>query len=491
VTVYGDLTRTLPTRERFARLRTLTDRHALLLEAGELAQALIDREFHERGCDALTPLHRDALALVRAAAEAFCTAGTAMGGTDTPVGRTLDALERHELPEVTVSKVPEGFAFYAVYPELYAMAARAIEGDAQVVGIRTIGVTLGAVVAAATRASSFVSVRPTGHPFHRELAVDEPLPRAPQRLVVDEGPGLSGSSFAAAASHFEDAPLVFFPSHGNGPGSQADPRWREAFSRARIAYTPFDDFLPELLWRFERHLGRFQAPPRDLSAGAWRDVIGAHDVPVDMTRERRKYLVRADGKEWLLKFAGIAHHGSEKLPKAQRLAERGLTPPVRGFVNGFLIYEWLPGTIATDREAILDTLARHLIALAEETAPSWRSGDAPVQLLERAAAIDPEVRRFAEVARRFTPQSIDGDGRMQPWEWIATERGVLKCDAVDHAYAHDGVGVQDLAWDVAGAAVELALTDDELETLRSRLPRSWPDEVLEFYRACYTKLMRS
>src|SRR5947209_4153266 len=90
-----------------------------------IAQGLIDEESHARGYDALTPLHRASLA--------FCRGGAA---PQTPI------------EHVTI-KEPEGYAFYAVYPEMYAMAARALPPSPNrlVIGIRTIGTSLGAAVA--------------------------------------------------------------------------------------------------------------------------------------------------------------------------------------------------------------------------------------------------------------------------------------------------------------------------------------------------------
>ena len=54
-------------------------------------------------------------------------------------------------PEIEIS-VPEGFAYYALDPELYRIAARRFRDEARpervaVIGIRSIGTTLGAIVA--------------------------------------------------------------------------------------------------------------------------------------------------------------------------------------------------------------------------------------------------------------------------------------------------------------------------------------------------------
>ena len=106
-------------------------------------------------------------------------------------------------------KEPEGYAFYAVYPEMYAMAARALPPSAKrlVIGIRSIGTSLGAAVARACGAA-LITVRPIGHPFARRLALDDALRdhilSFHDLAIVDEGPGLSGSSFGCVADFLED-----------------------------------------------------------------------------------------------------------------------------------------------------------------------------------------------------------------------------------------------------------------------------------------------
>ena len=68
---------------------------------------------------------------------------------------------------------------------------------------------------------------------------------------------------------------------------------------------------------------------------------------------------------------------------------------------------------------------------------------------------------------------------MLPQEWLQTGSGYVKTDAVDHHDDHFFPGCQDIAWDIAGAAVEWgfpveALADRYLRlqadpSLRSRL----------------------
>src|SRR5689334_11232368 len=86
-------------------------------------------------------------------------------------------------PEIEIS-VPEGFAYYALDPELYRMAARRFVEDVHpqsvaVIGIRSIGATLGAIVEAELRklglSTRFATVRPRGHPFQRRVCADYDL----------------------------------------------------------------------------------------------------------------------------------------------------------------------------------------------------------------------------------------------------------------------------------------------------------------------------
>ena len=95
---------------------------------------------------------------------------------------------------------------------------------------------------------------------------------------------------------------------------------------------------------------------------------------------------------------------------------------------------------------------------------------------------------------RFRPlligaPAVSVDGRMMPHEWLATPRGLLKADATDHGDDHFLPGPQDIAWDVAGFAMEFGLaagrTRDFAEYVAilsgdRRLP-----ERLPFHRVAY------
>ena len=118
----------------------------------------------------------------------------------------LDACKAIPLPAEISSKRAEGFALYSLYPESYLEAVRAAAfdpvGPTRVIGIRSVGAPLAAVVVAGLEATSPpLTVRPVGEVPDRKLALAEDLAaelltdaNSVRFAVVDEGPGLSGSS---------------------------------------------------------------------------------------------------------------------------------------------------------------------------------------------------------------------------------------------------------------------------------------------------------
>lgn len=217
--VYRDAGR--PT-DSTAELRRL---QRLCAEDGDVERLLIEwTEFESAMVDALAPdedTWNEALDRLRAVS---CEAGRvwlAVNERDVVDRRDLSALmggvDRLSLPRTITVKVSEGFAFYALFPDTYASSARHFVDELRpshvcLLGIRGIGCSLSAVAAAAVEGrgctAATLTVRPRGHPFARELRLDGRLVEALQEearagasfAIVDEGPGLSGSSFACVAA---------------------------------------------------------------------------------------------------------------------------------------------------------------------------------------------------------------------------------------------------------------------------------------------------
>ena len=177
-------------------------------------------------------------------------------------------------PQARVSaRVAEGFAFYALFPENCLQANVEDAGERIVIGVRSIGMALAPLLAEALDAHLCLTLRPAGHPFARVCRLSPRLRdllrahRDARFCVVDEGPGLSGSSFGSVADALEDigvarASIDFFPSHPGEPGAAASPAHRERWSAARKHVL---DSTPAIT----HALGAYSVL-RDMSGGLWR-----------------------------------------------------------------------------------------------------------------------------------------------------------------------------------------------------------------------------
>lgn len=528
--VFGDGTRTEDAREKMAgisrALRELAEmpagivRHAALVaafvEAGELAQGLADAAFVARGrCDGRSLAGDAAVALLSRIAVAVRSSWDS-GFTDlgaVPQAAAFRALGAAPLPEELRTKRAEGFAFYALYPEAFLAAAREARlppaPQVRVIGIRSIGAALGALVAAEAGASPTVTLRPVGHPFRRELSITAELeaelladPTA-HFAVADEGPGLSGSSFGAVADFLEDrgvAPgrIRFFPGHGGEPGPQASPRHRARWARAPRHVVAFDALTmraPALAaHRLASWVADLTGAPdgrlEDISGGGWRPHRYAREAdwpPVNPQAERRKFLLPAGGRTWLLKFAGLGREAKRKVERARVLHTAGLVPHVAGHRHGFLVEEWVGRARPLDHagagHADLAVQVGRYLGFRARRFPAGPEQGASLAELRRMACHNTEralgdawgrrVERRTAGLERFEPRlrRIETDNRLHAWEWLALPDGrLVKADALDHHAAHDLVGCQDVAWDVAGAIAELAL-HTEAEALRAAVER--------------------
>jgi hypothetical protein len=511
--VYGDAIRRETVESKLANVRRYVTsaeagepwivRHgflvAALIEAGELTQGVADNAFEARGRkDSPVPEAAAAMELTLTLARLV---GRSWQGENGDASAAIRSLSEFPTPardrELTI-KIPEGFAFYALYPETYFEAALPLAGrKLQVIGIRSIGTTLGAMVAAGAGAPCPMTVRPVGHPFARELALadGETLGLAPdgELAIVDEGPGLSGSSVVAVADAASregigQDRIHVFPSHLNGPGPQTSEEAQRFWREAQTRFVAFDELA--LLSDGPGHrleswisdlVGNPIAPIREISGGGWRALRFSDQgqwPPAHQWQERRKFLVETGSGKWILKFAGLGRIGLEKLARAQALAEAGFAPRPLGFRHGFLIERWhedaqLVDPLGPDRPRLLATLGAYLGFRARQFPASDDRGASTEQLFEmlRVNAEEELGLELAASLESWRPllgelegssRRVETDSRLHAWEWLVLPDGsVLKADAVDHYAGHDLVGCQDIAWDVAGATIEFTLSPGE------------------------------
>jgi hypothetical protein len=447
--VFGDQNERVSVGEMLARIGSAQGHTARLALAGQLEQGIAD----SGSTDLLA-----AMALTESIAE----------------GNSVESpnLKRDQIIEI---KNPEGFAFYGLYPQQYAAAAKRFRCEIPtsqtilIVGIRSIGTTLSAVVRSEFLKSHSlverITVRPEGHPFGRHVVL--PKVAADWLIVVDEGPGLSGSSMAsvARAAFGQGIPLeriIFMPGHTNGPGREA-PAWvREIWQSVHVRHVPSSDIEFEGE-RVLKGLERRSGPLVELSGGKWRE------------------LHYTDESEWP---AVCIPFENRKLKSGQTIWRYvGLT---HGEFAGFAPEPWIDGKPlqASDWKAARSRIFSYLSLRAKtgEDESTVASFDRLADMLRVNAceALDFDATAVIDGARcHLLPAPLVADGRVMPHKWlVADDGGIVKTDFRGHGQDHTLIGPQPVDWDMAGLAVEWSLDPEEIPF------RSGP-ELTRFYLAAY------
>lgn len=461
-----------------------------LVELGELEQGVLDAA--RPTADTWADLEEALNQLLLAAAQAL------LDGSPAARSPMLPALSRLRLPPTLRVRPPEGYVHYALDPLAYAAAARRYQAAAGggcpvVVGVRSIGTSLSAVVAAALGTHRRLTVRVRGQTGARRVVADgcieqRLLGRGPcDVLVVDEGPGATGETLAAVAEWLRglgvpDERVVLFPSHTGGM-ALAPPERRAWFVAARM-------FPPDLVDPRPTRLGLEQL--EDLSAGRWRQVVpGASDAVACVGHERRKYRGIHQGRLVLARWAGLGGWGERTVQRAVALAEAGMGPSVRAVREGFLICDWTPGELVHDVDAaVLDGMQRYLVGRASLFRTGLVVDVQPIlrMLVENAteALGNPPGLAAAVRALEALPgrEAVIADARLQRRKWLRGPDGLVrKVDAIDHGDGLRLPGPIDLAWDLAAAAIELDLPPAALERLTQRCAVVAGDQPAELARA--------
>ena len=451
--------------ELVRRLTVISDlgpqgrRHALLdllLRAGELECALCD----EGSPDAATIAGvTDALASSLVSRETLRPAELALKA------RMLS------VPDYVHLTPPEGFAYYALHPLDFADLIPRVDPIgrvAAVVGIRSIGTTLSAVVQAALRSGGIqaerTTVRPTGHPYDRRCGftsaqlrwVATMLSHQADFLVVDEGPGMSGSSFLSV---------------GDAMISAGVPRANISFIGSRDPYPPYLT-ARNAAERWVAFRSYSTSSTKHLPGGAKRFVAGGiwrGDVYAEQRQwpaswlqmERLKFT--SEENDLFFKFEGYGRFGEAVHRRAIAAADAGFAPMPLRFEEGFGVYPMLRGRTCNKGD-VSAALLQRIAAYCAFRVKSFRTEVQPNANLE-------EMLRFNfknEFGVELTGQQCElrvvnpviADGRMLPHKWIDTDGALLKVDSAIHGDDHFFPGPTDIAWDLAGTIVEWELEAD-------------------------------
>jgi hypothetical protein len=515
--------------------RSLDRIRRLLIRAGQLEQAVEDSG----------DLESDLLRAVRSSTDRAAEAFHAIWTSKPDAAQVIAAIRSIEeglcgmsgpnLPATLVwVKVPEGFAFYTLFPEQYFASAMAWSGAQKsrsgsviVIGIRSIGTTLSAIVRAQLAESGWdvrrMTVRPGGHPFDRKVTLHrDALAGIQHALIVDEGPGASGSSMAAVArglavAGFDSSRISFLPGHHGEPGPQASAEVRRWWADTPRYVVPLDDLrwngltLQEQLAERTRSFFPESALDRieDLSGGKWRDLQFANSdspPPAFPAFERTKYRhVLRDGRAVLWKFVGLDGGAQKTMAQLSARADAGWTARPLGTAFGFVALPWIAGTPLSRRafsSELIDQMGRYIresagpVMSREELSNGFERlremlyWNAMESLGQDAGQRANELSKHAMHLLASQSHFSYGDGRLAPCEWIRTPRGALqKVDCAGHDADHTMVGRLPLVWDVAGAAIEWKMDKESACSLLSTANASNVHPGLfDFHRAAYAAL---
>lgn len=439
-----------------------------------------------------------------------------------------------QLPKALLISLPEGYAYYGLYPEMYYESAKNFIKEkrpdkAFIIGIRSIGTSLSSVVSAALENSNClvksITLRPRGDYFNRTLKISSELLSEIKSnadsyfLIVDEGPGLSGTSFCSVAEYLslleiKNEKIVLFPS------------WLPDAS----------DFVSELSQRrwpmHEKYCASFESssfgidkikrsfPSQsiyDISAGKWRELFFENissSPAVFQNFEQRKYLLTEkpfdevsnnllmnDEKAFFLKFSGLGHYGIHLHKRASLLSDAGFSPKAYEITSGFIRFEFIKGTPLSQQDVslpLLKRIAEYLSFLKKnfsKAKPSL-SFDEILEMIKinviKALGNEWEsclVSLQSFNSKGFEENIVEIDGRMLPYEWIKTKDSFIKTDSIHHHTDHLLPGSIDIAWDIAGTIVEFHLDSEDAEYLLKEYSRlsgdPLPKERLHFFLIAY------
>ncbi len=398
-----------------------------LVAAGELECALTDAGSDSAVC---------AAAISDAVATMLVSAAAKPSEPDRFSVRPLLAqLESFAPSQPLCLSVHEGFAYYALHPLKVVdllrdvFAGRAGDSHFAVLGIRSIGATLSAVLVATLRksgcAAERTTVRPSGHPYDRKLALDEQqlawiqAHHGAEFMVIDEGPGLSGSSFLAVAEALVAAGvpphrILLIGSRRPEVAQLRSPNAVERWNRFRFTCMASRPYLPE-------------GAAIVIGGGAWRQEFfaGFSNPPACWTQlEMAKFL--SGDRRFLYKFEGFGHFGGDIGKRVRALAAAGLGPAYLGNEAGFGIYQVNQGR-ALKRSDLSPQLLRHLAAYCAFRMREFKADDSQPSAIDEMASWNwslefggSEVFSPAEVEHR-----VFCDAHMMPHEWLQLPDGRL------------------------------------------------------------------
>ena len=375
---------------------------------------------------------------------------------------------------------PEGFSYYGLNPTDFAAVARSLAPElgprAALIGIRSVGSALSSIVAASLRSVAIraerITVRPEGEPYHRiarfsltqQWWIRQNLQHGAGFVIVDEGPGFSGSTLLSVAEALQNSGV---------------PRSRIWILCSR----PVDQShgaLGEYRWTA---VGYGRSVPaecdRNLGSGLWRELMydNALHWPASWSELERIKHLSIDGTT-LIKFEGFGRFGARARNQAQTLGNAGFSPELLRFEDGFARYRWMDSRPLQAEDVsytLLARMAKYCAFRAENFSCRHVTTEPLTNMMRRNLEIEFGTR--INVPELPVEAPVYADCRMMPHEWLQDRYGgVLKTDSVGHGEGHQLPGPVDIAWDLAGVIAEWQLSDSHSDAFLEAYKRESGDD---------------
>lgn len=415
----------------------------------------------------------------------------------------------------------EGYAYYGLFPECYIEAAKRFFREKSpkkviCVGLRSIGTSLSALVHATLEISgcdveSF-TLRPKGSPFDRQVEITDDLEKfiiskkEACFAVIDEGPGLSGSSICGTLKKLSEYGIgsdrcVIFPSWDPDPKQFISDHAKSIWNDYRKYSVDF-----QKIWVESKRLNRiFQADiVKDFSAGGWRYSLykkQSEFPPSHPHHERRKFLVVRNNRKMLTKWIGFGTYGKELDTRARLLSENRFSPEYITNVNGFVLLSYIEGNTlnAESFRSELADFAANYFSFIRRNFPSQLT--TPYDLMTEMIRVNVKESlghgyesRVSGILSKFPIEFYLSDicaidGRVMPHEWLESNGKYYKVDHLEHHADQFFHGCQNIAWDLAAFCLEFGLdTKQEYSFLQSYIHAGGNKNILNiinFYSIAY------
>ncbi len=299
------------------------------------------------------------------------------------------------------------------------------------------------------------------------------LSRRADFLVVDEGPGMSGSSFlsvgdALLSTGVPRSRITFLGTREPNPSSLTAPDAAQRWPAYRSYYTRPTKHLPPEAKHF-------------VAGGIWRGHVYADQQqwPASWLQMERLKFFSAD-HDMVFKFEGYGRFGQAVHYRSRCVAEGGFGPmPIR-FEEGFGVYPMLPGrslNLGDSSSAILQRLADYCALRSRTMHTSFPTNVELETMLRFNVKEEFGIDLPASASELRVLKPVIADGRMLPHKWIDSNGILLKLDSAIHGDDHFFPGPTDIAWDLAGTIVEWALDDKDARLLLDYYHRSSGDNA--------------